>query len=371
MSLERSRPWLASLVLLAAAAAAWLLLRGGDAGETGGNEPGRGDTPQASATLPAASLAADGPGLAPPAGNGPARTEVASAPAEQAGYELSGRLVTSGHAPLSGVEIALSALDRAAAAGLPAASLREPPAPALTGRSDADGRFRLRVRGGQESALRVRDDAWHLRGDGTDVGLDMLRVTALSADRDLGDIVLGRNARVAGRVQNEAGKTIAGVRVAVSGGRTGLLLGGIGDLVTGAEGEFASAGLKPGRYTITTASPDYLPAEVKVELQEGEHRDDLVIEVRSGHTIAGLVVDDLGTPLPGMKVTADRARELTPGVQVRSSSSGEAATTDAGGRFVLHGLETATVNVDAWGPGHARGTLANVAAGTTDLVVRL
>src|SRR5690606_3535598 len=115
----------------------------------------------------------------------------------------------------------------------------------------------------------------------------------------------------------------------------------------------------------------YLPAEAKVSLAEGEARRDLVITVVVGSTIAGVVVDDRGTPLAGIRVGADRSRSLAPGLQVQASSPAEATATDSSGRFVLRGLDAATVNLEAWGAGHARTQVPNVAAGTTDVVIRL
>ncbi|HLU39862.1 MAG TPA: carboxypeptidase regulatory-like domain-containing protein, partial [Planctomycetota bacterium] len=270
----------------------------------------------------------------------------------------------TGRAPVAGVEVRLAASDALPLVG----AVPRPGSEEQKARSGPDGRFEFRVPAGRDLVLRLASDDWYVR----EPRGGALSIAALDADRDVGDVQLGRAAHIAGVVQNEAGVPIEGVRVMVSTARLSLWFGpGSAALVTDARGRFERGGLSPGKYTITTASPEYMPGELELTLDEGERRSDVVLTLAAGKAIAGIVVDDLGTPLAGMKVAAERARELSPGVRIRSSNTAEAATTDAAGRFVLRGLDAATADVTAWGPGHVRATVPGVAVGTSDLTVRL
>ncbi len=375
MASQRSTVVLSSLLILAVAAGAWLTLRGGDSGDGSKIETAGGAAGQPAAS-PAASLAAQGTAATrDKPTTGVARTEVrGESPAVSSSFRLTGRLLGVGSTPIASVLVGLSEVERGASDGIhiDLPDLAGQSDPTNTTHSSADGRFELRVARGHATSLRILGDTWYLRGKDAGIALDSLRVASLTADRDLGDLELGRCARLAGVVHNEVGKPVAGVQVAVATGREGIILNGLGrGLTSDGNGRFERQGLAPGKYTLRTASPDFLPAQLEVELTEGEGRAEVVIALRAGGTIAGIVVDDQGARLSGIKVAADRARELAPGVQVQSSSASEATTTDASGGFVLRGLESATVNVDAWGPGYAQGNVANVAAGTTDIVVRL
>ncbi len=359
--------------MLAVAAGAWLMLRGGDGGGDGKAEPSNGAALQPVAS-PSAVLAAEGPtATRDQPTTGVARTQVQSdRRAASRGFLLTGRLLGVDRTPIADVLVGLMEVKHDDDIPIDRPGLVDQDQPPIATRSAVDGRFEMRVASGRDTSLRVLDNTWYLRGKDANSAIDSLRVAALTGDRDLGDLVLGRCARLAGVVHNEVGKPVADVQVTVTTGREGFFMGGIGPRLTSdGNGRFERSGLTPGKYTVSTASPDFLPARVEVELTEGETHADVVIAMRAGRTIAGIVVDDQGASLSGIKVAADRARELAPGVQVQSSSASEATTTDANGGFVLHGLESATVNVDAWGPGYARGHVANVAAGTTDVVVRL
>lgn len=382
MSQPRSPALLIVCTLLLLGCVGWLFLRSGDgpardATATPGGDSGGSRNPGA-----VGALSSDGP-TAPDIAAGNSRVKVQSDPAVASVVQLTGRFVTQQRAPIADVEVGFAKVAPVGTSGLDFEMgnlLGRAEAPETTVRSSADGRFRLQVAVGRDGLLRLLADHWYLRGPAdTQLGGDAqaegnLRVSALDADRDLGDLVLGRTAGLVGVVQNAAGNPIAGVRVAVTGGRSGLMFGvGVGGAgeQTKQDGRFERIGLRPSEYTVTTASPDYLPARTKVVLKEGEERRDIVITLSPGHTIAGVVVDDLGTPLPGMRVGADRSREVAPGLQVQASNAGEATTTDGAGRFVLRGIDSASVNVEASGPGHARGTVANVVAGTTDIVITL
>jgi len=378
MAEQRSSAVLAVLALVVFAVVGWFLLGAPESGQADGPAVVAGQAPaDPAASLEAASLTTGAAGAAA-AEPRQARTElpVATDPGK---VHVTGRLVTVAREAVPDVEVGMT-LAGGSEAGLPIELAdvefagRTDRKPAASARTDRDGRFTLALEKGSGGRLAIASDAWYVRGSGEGRAAGdeaMLRVSPLTSDRDLGDIVLGRTGAVSGVVHDEVGKPVAGVRVSVATGGLGLGLGRSGGEVTGVDGRFERSGLRPGKYTIATASPDHVPTKTKIEVGDGERRDGVVLTLHSGRTIAGVVVDDRGTPLAGMRVGADRARELAPGVQVQTTNQAEATTTDASGRFVLRGLEGATVNVEAWGKGHARGRVAGVAVGTSDLVVEM
>jgi uncharacterized GH25 family protein len=369
MSSHFTRLVLPSVFVLAAAAGIWLLNREPDHTAAADGRSSVAGKPTAD-TPASAALAAAAPPAAPAPMPAATRTALESSPSPATTYRLTGRLVAVRGEPVA-TEVGLWPAT-GIAMPLPRDLTELGRAPAKhSAHSGKDGRFAFACAAGKEWSLRLQDDAWFFVGENTAGARDALAIANLDADRDLGDIVVGRTAKIAGVVTNEAGKPQANVEVRVRKAGEGLLLDVANADKTDAAGAFARAGLLPGQYVITTASPDFLPGELTVTVRAGENRADVVVALRAGHVIAGRVVDDRGAPLPGMKVAADRARELAPGVQLKSATSGEATTTDAGGNFVLRGLDAGTVNVDAWGAGHVRGQAPNVTVGASDVVITL
>ncbi|MEZ5966671.1 MAG: carboxypeptidase regulatory-like domain-containing protein [Planctomycetota bacterium] len=368
------------LAFVALGAAGWLFFSsssGGSAPSTPVAGPGADAPPELEVSSLAAGSAADASEDVGAGGADTGARTVVQGAAAAMQFRLTGRLLDAQRQPVADVEVGLTKENREFAGGLPVEIDRGPTSITDTSlpdrvRSRTDGRFELTLPSGRAGRLLVLGDAWYLRETSAGPATE-LRVSGLTGDRDLGDLVLGRTASLAGVVEDASGKRVGGVRVAVrtdAGNGLGFAFAG-GGVETAADGTFVERGLRPGDYTVTTASPDHLPARVGVTLAEGEERRDFVVVVTAGRQIAGIVVDDLGVPLAGMKVAADRGRELAPGVHLQATSSSEAALTDASGRFALRGLDNATVNVEAWGPGHARARLSGVEAGSSNLVLEL
>ena len=365
MAQNRTVPTLVAVLLVCAGLLGWLFY---PTGTTPGVGPMAASGPMADGADPAAAMTmeqAGGVRTGATTSEG-ARKVVESGTVPPTGYQLSGRLVGLDGAPLVGIELAFAPVQDWMI-DIPVEVAREgAPDQAIRTKSTADGRFALLLPAGAEHVMAVPDQPVYLRD--ADRGRSALRVAGLTADRDLGDVVVGRAGRLAGRVVDElSGRACSGVRVSLGGGMGFGLRGG--GLVSDAEGRFAFPNLRPGEHTLTTASPDYLPASAKVEVGEGQAIEDFVVRVGSGGAIAGVVLDDTGKPVVGFKVGAERARAMGAGVNMRSTSSAEAAVTDAVGRFVLRGLESGAVNVSAWGKGHATAQQDAVAVGTTDVVL--
>ena len=198
------------LVLAILGAAGWMFLGSGENGRMSPTATGTDETPAAAADPRASSaLTTEGP-VAPTAaaaGHG-ARTAVASAPAPTSVFRLRGRLLTAQQVPVADVEVGFAEAAVTEVAGTPV-DVRELADPALApsdkARSGPDGRFDLTLTAGRSGRLRLVGDAWYVRGGGAGAQpTPTLEVSALTADRDLGDIVIGRTARLAGVVRDAA-----------------------------------------------------------------------------------------------------------------------------------------------------------------------
>lgn len=99
------------------------------------------------------------------------------------------------------------------------------------------------------------------------------------------------------------------------------------------DGGFAFESVPAGRYALFAAGPGFAAAAaVTLDLDAGETRRRVVVEVVPAAAVNGTVVDGAGYPVPQATVTAKPLLSLAP----RSDSSGEraaAAVTDDAGRF--------------------------------------
>jgi protocatechuate 3,4-dioxygenase beta subunit len=109
-------------------------------------------------------------------------------------------------------------------------------------------------------------------------------------------------------------------------------------------------GLDPVEYTFRIDSARFLFQWVKVAVLEGETTE---VEVRmlAGVTLAGVVVDDRGTPLASVEVEAQRPFHRK--YRGLEKSYGKTVT-DEEGRFRIEGLRPGTHGICAAADGHAR-----------------
>lgn len=365
MAQNRTVPTLVAVLLVCAGLLGWLFY---PTAATPGVTPMAAPGVAADGVEPAAAMSTQAQvgDKALAATEGGARTELVGGTTAAGRYRLSGRAVGLDGAPMAGVDLAFAQLP-ASGGDVPVDLVLEvETADAARAQTGADGRFSLLLPAAIEHVMSLPEQPVYLKQ--VDHGRNGLRVAGLSADRDLGDIAVGRTGRLAGRVEDElTGRPCAGVRVNLGGGLAMMMRGGAP--ATDAEGRFDFANLRPGEHTLTTASPDYLPARVKVEVGEGQVIDDFRVRLGSGGSIAGVVLDDTGKPVAGLKVGAERARTMGAGVDVRSTNTAEATVTDVAGRFVLRGIDPGAVNVSAWGKGHSTARMDGVAVGTADVVL--
>lgn len=316
------------------------------------------DTPAAApAVLDSALAEPSRRAAAPPdAGALAAGDEDAAADAE-AMIEVRGRLVRPGGAPAANERLRFIADFDVGRFRVLERSEEEADEPVETG---SDGRFRLTAPRGRDGMVRLEATDWVFEGDRVDVV-----VAASQEDVDLGDLLLAPAAQLAGAVRDEAGQPVADVAVSLQ--RGGQLWAADRAQQSDAAGRFAFRGLVGGQYELVTASPRFLPSRTKVRVESGGQQRHVLVTLKTGRSIAGRVVDDLGQPVEGILVGSYRHRELGSGMQVTALAEDEAVKTAADGTFVLGGIGELAVTVRARGAGYAAARQANVQPGTRDV----
>ncbi|MFO0932370.1 MAG: carboxypeptidase regulatory-like domain-containing protein [Planctomycetota bacterium] len=201
------------------------------------------------------------------------------------------------------------------------------------------------------------------------------------------EVLLEDAAWVSGTVTDEAGKPLAGVRIAspdvddpgwreldLGGVTVRVYIGGDADDLehgptkarTDARGRFELGSLPPteaGRgLRLRARAPGFFPGELKLEgLVAGAERKDVVFRLAAGTAVvAGVVVDDRDQPVAGARVmaSADDAGAIG------------SAVTDAAGRFRFDRVATKEkVDLRVRADGHEPGGAADVAPDTKDAKV--
>jgi hypothetical protein len=363
-------PLVALLFAILLATAAWLLWNtASEVGPVAQSPSAAADAP--SPDQPAAAAAAPAAALLQAdtaAGGQPQRTAAATADAATAGLaRIRGRLVDPIGTPLAGVTLELAchpSVERVVPEGLLPLPTSKPVSQ-LTAQTDADGRFEFALPRNLQGSLGLPEQrlVWQTTPP---------PILGSRGDQDLGNLVAMAAAQVSGVVRDAMGQPVAGAKVRAA---TDQLFGDFGDrrgpvATTAADGSFALAGLAAGRWLLRVASPQHLPLSQDLQLAVGEHRRDLLLRLQAGASIGGQVLDDRGIPVAGVQVAGLR-KELRGGVEVERLQFDDAATTDAGGYFVLGGVAGASTSLRTRSPAHAPASVAEVEAGTMDLVIRI
>ena len=358
------------LVVVALVVGAVLLLQGEAPDGGGGSGGAPGAAAVASEPAPVGALTGSGPEKpvreAAPAAAGDGRATLAT-PADGAAAQVRvrGRLVDEKGSGAAAIEVGLRLADAQLPAMLRGRALGsgEPDQRTQTG---ADGRFSFLLPAGKGATLSLLTRELVLR----DTTVDELVVAAAQEDHDVGDLVVVPSSGVAGVVRDESGRPLEGVQVAVTGSGLFLPFGSRTRTTSGADGRFALAGLRAGTWQLVTASPAHLPLRQELQLGRSERRKDVVLELAEGGGLSGFVVDDLGRPIAGAEVAAERKRQLAPGMTFQGATPGESVRSDHNGMFVLGGIDADSVVVQATHEAHApAGTEAS--KGSTNVVLEM
>ncbi|MCK6480505.1 MAG: carboxypeptidase regulatory-like domain-containing protein [Planctomycetes bacterium] len=231
----------------------------------------------------------------------------------------------------------------------------------------ADGSFRIeRLAAGKYTFLAGAEGAADAEGPVVEV--------AAGEAKDGVEIVLRAGGFLAGRVLDGEERPVpgAGIRVARQAGGQGVMWGGQQtplSAVSGPDGSFRVEGLGEGTYDLSADFPGLLPGRASAKPGAA----DLVLVLRPGGAIAGVVVDEgTGAPVPDLPVVANPAQPK-PGPWM-----GRQATTGKDGTFRLDGLdpegEYQVTAGQQWGEGrtdHAPKTVNGVKPGAEALRIEV
>ena len=205
------------------------------------------------------------------------------------------------------------------------------------------------------------------------------------ADKDQTGLVvkLEKRASIAGKVIDDRGKPVSGMRVTAIAqnpkerGMTMRVDGDDSGAITGTSGTFKVVGLEPGTYEMRAhEGQDWFPRagddakpRVTVEVAAGEAKAGITITVESRDgVIRGLVVDKTNKPVPDAWVSAtftgtdgdDKTVKVYGGMSSRSA----AVLSDRDGKFVIERLKRGTHSLEVEGPkGASRATKGGVKTG--------
>lgn len=343
------------LLFVALALVAWVLMTAGGP-----------DSPPLADGGPAAQETDPGAGAGDLSGASGVRTEVdphadlgTQEPAFTGARELgipsfTGTLLGSDGEPLANVAVAAAGLiGWSASASAPDRAERL--AAEFTARSGADGRFALPE--APRDGLRFEILFSH-------AGHAPLRLLNQPAwpgrTRDLGELRLTRGFALSGRVLAPDGSPVAGAEIlafadpALSTSNKEVLhldpLPGM-SAWSDREGEFRLERLPPGRIRVrATAAGFGAPWSPPLTAQEGEELTDLVLQLRSGRVMTGIVLDAARQAVPGAAIRA-RASTSSPWPNHQQESK---TTSDVGGGFSFFAAEDFTaLELLVSAPGHS------------------
>ncbi|MCY1014234.1 carboxypeptidase regulatory-like domain-containing protein [Pyxidicoccus sp. MSG2] len=259
--------------------------------------------------------------------------------------------------------------------GVPSAELTfAGPSGAASTRTDEAGAFRF---------LPDQEGLWQLasiRADGflpfgPDWGQSPIRLTARPGSGVEGLLLaLTPEESWTVRVEDPAGKPLAGAHVRLLTGRSGetVLFPTQDEFTTGAEGEVRLQA--PERSTVEARHPGHAPARAELSSRLAGRRAVLRLKVETSaasEVLAGRVVDESGTAIAGAGVRATKPRGTSlPGAEDGSAPVAETLS-DADGRFLLERLPPGRYDVFAEVLGRVSTTAPNVEAGRRDLTLTL
>jgi hypothetical protein len=236
-----------------------------------------------------------------------------------------GRVVDEKDAPVPGVSIRIFPVggrwsDYASIPSVGPAGLAHEE---LSTTSSDDGRFELRAPAPTATSISMsfEPDPYHAcftRQFGATGGFLPRRL--VEGDNDLGDTLLIRCGAAEGRVLSEAGSPIQKAVISSDGG----FYGSTNPTATTDEGgRFVLGHVTPGERALSFGGAEWMThdeARVEVVLGAATHVPDVILKPAS--TVAGMVVDDSGSPLAAIRVSATSAdRTFTSSTQTETDGS--------------------------------------------------
>ncbi len=240
-----------------------------------------------------------------------------------------GRLVDETGAPLPGIRVIADSVGGPWANGveLPKTSIEGDEIEALAGESDPAGHFSLEapVPTSDWVSLFILPDEFHGlldRNFGPAGGRNQPRL--VSGDNDLGDLVLSTTGAIEGRVRGRDGSPIEKAEVSLDGEFPGGL---VVSTRSEAGGHFLLGHMPQGTWHVGAKVDGWLSAQsdpVQVRIREVTRGIEMTLDMAP--SISGLVVDESGKPVPGVRLWA----------WPRSSGQGAGARSAADGSFTMH-----------------------------------
>ena len=188
--------------------------------------------------------------------------------------------------------------------------------------------------------------------------------STLEAAPALVRLSMGRGFSATGRVTAVRGRQY------VSGATVTLIQGGQRHtVIADATGRYTLDDVEPGSAQLRISHPDYAPSQVEVHMdrpsREGREVELPDVDLSEAVSVSGVVVDAAGVPVSGARVGMGNAPEFLPLGGVAEAST----LTDVHGNFVLSGLPSGGISLEARAEGLGRGRVRLEAnpgqAGTT------
>jgi protocatechuate 3,4-dioxygenase beta subunit len=231
--------------------------------------------------------------------------------------------------------------------------------------SEADGKYRLAGVHAGEAIRITATSSGYAPGSSAN-----LKLEAGDEVRDV-EIRLGAGGLVAGFVRSETGEPVADALVRVApAGQEWSLVWGAGDpdpVHTDAQGRFEKHVFGTDPVSVRVDADGYVAATVqRIEIEDGQKKEDLEIVVRPALVIEGTVLGPDGSPLFDALVRA-RAEGPSRGPRYEDLST----SSDESGRFRIEGVDEGLYTLTTQSSLAPEQRMNGVEAGTTNVVIRL
>ncbi|MFO0932375.1 MAG: carboxypeptidase-like regulatory domain-containing protein [Planctomycetota bacterium] len=174
-------------------------------------------------------------------------------------------------------------------------------------------------------------------------------------------VKLSRGATIRGTVLGPDRRPAVGAKVEVSiaaadakGPRMRFRMNGVDmgqrSFTTDKEGRFEAAACEVGTATLTVSAAGAAPSRRTVKLESEDASPTVTVDLRPAVRIDGVVLDDAGKPVKGVRVAVEGQLVGLEGDDAYVPE--ESATTKDDGRFVLDGLPSGTVTLAAYHAGY-------------------